>query len=1451
MSPGPAALGAALLRIADAHGAPRGVGFLVTDELALTCAHVVTAALGLPDGGPLPAAAEVVVDLPLARAPADTSAGTPVPGAGNGTGPRTNARVVHWVPAQDGGAGDIALLRLVSPLPGAGPVRLVETDDTWGHPARAFGFPAGRPGGAWHSGVLRARQAGGWVQADLAAGGGYRVTGGFSGGPVWDDELGGVVGMITVAEAGEPPASYLIPTGTLLAVRPELRALTSPPSPFRGLAAFRETDAALFHGRETESAELAEQVTGRTWTCLVGPSGCGKSSLALAGVVPRLRAEGFAVAVLRPASGSGPTAALAAALLPLLEPDFSETARLAVLPKITGLLARGGLPDVVARVLHREERDRLLIVVDQLEEAFGAAPGTAAELAAVLLGDGLPRSVHVLATLRADFLEDALAHPATGPVLRRGLYALGPLEPGQLREIVTAPVAAVPGVGYESGLVERVLADTGDAPGALPLLGFTLDRLWLRQTGGLLTHRSYDEVGGVTGALGRHADKVWAGRVSAADEPAARRLLTTLIRIPPGAGAAVRRTAGRGELDAGQWRIAQRLAETRLLVTGHSPEGAETVELAHEALIGGWRRLADQVAGDRAFLVWRETLRHDLDRFEHGGRTPDLLPGPAALATAEPWLRERSADLGDAERAYLEQGRAHQRSRARKRRTLRSGLALVTVLLLVFGALFGYYRHVSAERAAESASRALAQYSADQADGDPVLSAQLALAAYRTAHTREARDALLRAYLANNAADRVLTGPQDAPIGAGNLLTDDATAVQASLDGDVVVARSSGGRATVYTHATGGRTRSQGIDQGVQIASPLVSGDGRRAGFLALNGELIWYDVHRGATGKLLGRAHRLPAVAGTGDQPYDGYRAVLSADGRWAVALGREDLLWWDLDAPDGAPRNGRADAPSEVVHDIRLTPDGRTLLARITDPASDGSGYGVLAVDRSTGRTRTVVRGRTDQNVRVSGDGTAVAVCTQRGDDMTVRRRPVEDEPPSKEPAGYTERFTSCEAMISVDTTGRHVALREDGWYNLIDLDHRTIAASVGRLRDDVLSPYPLLARVGGQPALVTVGKNQVVYLRLAQANRILPAGTTAFTDDGREMIVVQSDGSRIARFAVGGSMAKAKVNRPKPYWEPRESDLILFDHDRKHLVDRVASNRVMIRTVATLKPVREITAVPLPDDSKNDLGFYFERSGSLVTISGTVIQRWDTSTGRQLARYDAKVLHPTWADGVPGLMVTRYPEPGRVAIAVWGERDVRVVDLADGRTEARLATGTDTNTVGFTDDGRYFALLRRGGAVELWRHEPLRKVLGPVGLGDSSSQFALTFPSPNTFLLASHGLIHLYRLGVPAGEEDLYDLGETRSQYQPYGFQAVSRDGRTLLYVDSDGQSAPLRLDPDVWRDDLCAVIGYREPSAAAGLPVDLPSGPLCPDPDTGTGSGSGSGSGELNPGHPRLL
>ena len=73
---------------------------------------------------------------------------------------------------------------------------------------------------------------------------------------------------------------------------------------------------------------------------------------------------------MRPAQASSPLFALAAALVPVLEPELGETERLAAANALVAVLRDGRLADVVDRVLARAQLDHLLLVVDQMEELF-------------------------------------------------------------------------------------------------------------------------------------------------------------------------------------------------------------------------------------------------------------------------------------------------------------------------------------------------------------------------------------------------------------------------------------------------------------------------------------------------------------------------------------------------------------------------------------------------------------------------------------------------------------------------------------------------------------------------------------------------------------------------------------------------------------------------------------------------------------------------------------------------------------------------------------------------------------------------------------------------------------------------------------------------------------------------------------------------------------------------
>jgi len=172
-----------------------GMGFLVRNRHILTCAHMISWALGLASEGSPPDSVQVLLDFPLLD-----------------LGERFAARVCHWQPD-----ADVAGLELAVEEPcEAQAVSLVTSSDLWGHSFRAFGFPPNRNGGVWASGVLRARTTAGWVQMDDLKMPGYWVERGFSGAPVWDEQLEGVMGMVVAIDTDETiRAAYVIPADIL------------------------------------------------------------------------------------------------------------------------------------------------------------------------------------------------------------------------------------------------------------------------------------------------------------------------------------------------------------------------------------------------------------------------------------------------------------------------------------------------------------------------------------------------------------------------------------------------------------------------------------------------------------------------------------------------------------------------------------------------------------------------------------------------------------------------------------------------------------------------------------------------------------------------------------------------------------------------------------------------------------------------------------------------------------------------------------------------------------------------------------------------------------------------------------------------------------------------------------------------------------------------------------
>ena len=169
-----------------------GAGFLVEGQRVLTCAHVVDEAVGR-NGGGHPPRDDVVVEFPM------------LPGR-----PRVKA-FVHpsgWLPIDEGG-GDIALLALRRVPDGLVEAPIARTNTTLNHPYRTYGFPITDAVAIESSGLIRGWATRDWITLEASATS-TKIEPGYSGAPVWDDEVGGVVGMVVADVEGLEGPAFMI-----------------------------------------------------------------------------------------------------------------------------------------------------------------------------------------------------------------------------------------------------------------------------------------------------------------------------------------------------------------------------------------------------------------------------------------------------------------------------------------------------------------------------------------------------------------------------------------------------------------------------------------------------------------------------------------------------------------------------------------------------------------------------------------------------------------------------------------------------------------------------------------------------------------------------------------------------------------------------------------------------------------------------------------------------------------------------------------------------------------------------------------------------------------------------------------------------------------------------------------------------------------------------------------
>ena len=302
----------------------------------------------------------------------------------------------------------------------------------------------------------------------------------------WRDAVGRPEGVLSPMGS---PSSSSAGSSRRRAVRALSTTVSAAVNPYKGLRAFSEADAADFFGRDDVAIALLQTLNARGFVVVVGPSGSGKSSLVHAGLVPRLRNDGFRVATMVP--GDRPIAALRQALRQVAATD-SDT----------------NDPIEWLREAASEGSGNLMLVIDQFEECWTLADGSERDrfLNAVVTAGSF--GVRCLTTVRADLYDRPLQHVAIGQMVADGTFALPPLSPQALEEVVARP-AERNGVGFDDGVVTAIVAEATAHPAGLPLLQFAMAELYERRVDNCITTRGLQELGGLGGAIGRRAEDIY------------------------------------------------------------------------------------------------------------------------------------------------------------------------------------------------------------------------------------------------------------------------------------------------------------------------------------------------------------------------------------------------------------------------------------------------------------------------------------------------------------------------------------------------------------------------------------------------------------------------------------------------------------------------------------------------------------------------------------------------------------------------------------------------------------------------------------------------------------------------------------------------------------------------------------------------------------------------------